>query len=87
MKKKDEQSEVGVDVSVVPLFEFSALISVNIVVACKDRDTAEKRVKELSAEGWTRIGDIGDVSDIDIFDVRSCPADAVEDLAHLSDCG
>lgn len=82
-----EKSVEKTDEQVVPLFEFSALISVNIVVACKDKETAKKRVKELSAEGWVQIGDIVDVSDIDLFDVRKCKKTAIEDLAHLRDCG
>jgi hypothetical protein len=86
MKTTDE-STGRIEPLVVTIFEFSAMVSVHVVVAAKNEESAKMQVNDLTAKGWTQIGDIIGVSDIDVFDIRTCNPEHIDDLAHLKDLG
>jgi hypothetical protein len=79
-----EKSIGRIEPMVVPLYEYSVLLSVHVVVAANTEDSAMKRIKMLSPEAVAKIGDVVAVSDIYLFDRRECSVDDVEDLAHLT---
>jgi hypothetical protein len=66
------------------LYEYTAVLSLDIVVAADNEEDAQKQIDSLSEDGWFNIADKIGVSDIDLFDVRSYPRGSEDDLAHIS---
>lgn len=65
------------------LYEYSTLVKVHVVVAAESEEAARAELdKTLSPEGWCRVGDIINTTDIDLFDERALASE--EDDAHLS---
>jgi len=65
------------------LYEFSALVSVAIVIAAESRDVAEERIRSFSADGLVSgLGDVVEVSDIDFMEERELSSDDPYDEAH-----
>lgn len=68
------------------LYQFEGLIRAAIVVAANSRKKAQEEIDALSVDGWKRLADCFDVSDIELTDTRKLPPgpDAEKDLAHIS---
>lgn len=65
------------------LYEYSILVRYGVVVAATNEATADQCVKELSADGVKINGDIMDVADIDLVDVRKLKTKKPELEAHF----
>lgn len=66
------------------LYEFSAIISVGVVVYAESEEQARAELDEWSAATWYHGGDVSDeVSDIDLIDERELVSDDPEDEAHV----
>jgi len=68
------------------LYEYSMLVNVNVVVAAMNEESARLELDEtLSPEGVVNVGDIIDICDVDLFDIRD-PKNGIIDIdddAHL----
>lgn len=65
------------------LYEYSILVRFGVVVASTSEAAAEQCVKELSADGVKINGDIMDIADIDLVDVRKLKTKKPELEAHF----
>ena len=68
------------------LYEFSALVEVNIVVAANSKEEAEKEIELLGSDGWLANGDKKEeVIDIDLVDERPINKNVIDlsDVAHI----
>ena len=63
------------------LYEFTALLSCSVVVAADNEASARAAIATWE-KAWIETGDFTGVSDVDLFDVRDCDQDCLEDLAH-----
>jgi len=65
------------------LYEFSSLVTVHTVIAAENEGIARKRLSEFTAEALVNgCGDVLDVADIDLFDVRNPKSEDLEDLIN-----
>ena len=67
------------------LYEFSAMVEVDIVVAANSEEEARKEIELLDSAGWLAVGDKQEyISNVDLFDIREIKNDDdLEDLAHI----
>ena len=67
------------------LYEFSAMVEVDIVVAANSEEEARKEIELLDSAGWLAVGDKQEyISNIDLFDIREIKNDDdLDDLAHI----
>jgi len=68
------------------LYQFEALIRAAIVVAASSKKEAENSVESLGVDGWERLAESLDVSDVELTDTRDLPCgpDAEKDCAHIT---
>ena len=67
------------------LYEFTALVNCDIIVAANSEAEARKEV-ETYEQAWFETGDFVGVYDVDLFDIRepdSQDEDVLNDLAHV----
>ena len=68
------------------LYQFEALIRAAIVVAANSKKEAENSVESLGVDGWKRLAESLDVSDVELTDTRDLPCgpDVEKDCAHIT---
>ncbi len=64
------------------LYEFGALISVHLVIAADSESQAREEIKTYKRR-WFGKGDIGEVSDVELVDVREPKTSDLDDEAHV----
>ena len=64
------------------LYEFSALVSCSVVIAADSEKLARETVKTYE-RAWFETGDVGEVSDIQLVDVREPKSTDLDDEAHI----
>lgn len=67
----------------VRLYEFSALVRYDVVVAAVDEGDAREAISTW--EQWPSVAEMREVSDVELTDVRDMPEqteDMADDLAH-----
>ncbi|MFA7100699.1 MAG: hypothetical protein WC196_02910 [Bacilli bacterium] len=64
------------------LYEFSALVRYSLVVAAKNEIEARNEIAGLE-RAWFQKGDVIDVSDVEITDIRNPKSSDLTDEAHI----
>ena len=63
------------------LFEFSAMVQCNAVIAAESEEEAREHIKTWE-RSWFETGELVGVFDVDLFSVRPVEEENIEDLAH-----
>ncbi len=64
------------------LYEFSALAHCTVVVAAADELAARKEI-ETYHDAWFKTGSVGEITDVDLVDVRDPKGNDLSDEAHV----
>lgn len=65
------------------LYEFSAVLSYNVVVAAESEEAAREEIHTWE-KTFTRKGEFIELNSVELFDVREVPKDVpLEDVAHV----
>ena len=64
------------------LYEFGAMLKFHLVVAAESENDARETIKTFERT-WSTQGDLIEVSDVDLVDVRVPESDDLDDEAHI----
>jgi len=64
------------------LFEFTATISYVAIIAAETEEAARAEIKTWE-NAWHDTGELLEVVDVDLMDVRDADQDCLDDLAHF----
>jgi hypothetical protein len=64
------------------LYEFSAMVNCHLVVAADNEKAAREEIKTYE-RAWFETGDAGEVTDIELIDIRNPKSTDLNDEAHV----